>query len=233
MTTYSQLVDKMVSETRRPDLISNIQTYVNQTIRELHFTPDRGNAIHYRENMRELSLAASMESGYTWDIPHPEVFQGMLAVKYSSMFVDDENPYVPERLPGRILNTLTRYYYRAGNYFVFEGYGGLNGGISLAYYEYPRRLKYFATDCRPCEWDDAYGWSYMDQFVHEHSRATAQSICTNWILQRWEDVLSEGVRAKIYKRISDTERARTCYSLYSQLRQGLVTSEIANPGGAY
>jgi hypothetical protein len=49
---------------------------------------------------------------------------------------------------------------------------------------------------------------------------------------RWSDVISEGVRAKLFKRVSDTERARNCYSLYGQLRQGLMTSEVADVGGS-
>ncbi len=50
---------------------------------------------------------------------------------------------------------------------------------------------------------------------------------------RWSMVVEEGLRAKIYKRISDTERARTAYSLYAQQRQGLITSERADNGGAW
>jgi hypothetical protein len=48
---------------------------------------------------------------------------------------------------------------------------------------------------------------------------------------RWSDVLREGLRAKVYKRISDQLRAQTSYSLYSQLRQGLFTSEVAELQG--
>ena len=45
MTTFSQLVDSVVSETKRPDLVSEIATYLNQTIREVHFSADRNAAL--------------------------------------------------------------------------------------------------------------------------------------------------------------------------------------------
>src|SRR3546814_5049537 len=48
---------------------------------------------------------------------------------------------------------------------------------------------------------------------------------TNWILSRHEDVVAEGARAKVYKRLSYTERARTSYSMYMSLRGGFWRSE--------
>lgn len=229
MTTYSQLVDEMILELRRPDLAPDIRTYVNQTIRELHFTPDRGNAIRYRENRRELSLAADLDTGFTWTIPNYEVFQELAAVRYDSVFNRDGTPaWVQEREPGRVLNGLTEFWYRIGNYIAFAGYGGLNGVISLFYYEYPRRLKYYASALRPAEWDDETGFTYVDpQPIDADEEAERQALVTNWLLLRWKDVVSEGVRAKAYKRADDDSRAKMCYSLYSQLRQGIYTSETA------
>lgn len=230
MTTHSQLVDEMILETRRPDLRTEISTYVNLTIRELHFTPERGSAIAYRENLRELSLVADLALGYAWTIPNHETFQFMAAVRFDSVFNRDDTPvYVQERTPGRILNQLTEFYYRAGNYFTFAGYGGVDSTISLAYYEYPRRLKYYLTADRPATWDDESGWSYhedVDELNEEETLAAREKV-SNWLLLRWHDVVAEGVRAKVYKRIADEQRSKTSYSLYSQLRNGLFTSEIA------
>lgn len=236
MTSFSQLVDKLVLETRRPDLVAEVTTYLNQTIRELHFDPKNGNAILYRDNLVELQLTASSETGFVWTIPSPQNFQAMLTVRYDNVYVDDEMAYSPEKTPGRHLRGLTLYHYRAGRDFAFYGYGGTDSTISLAYYEYPRALKYRVANAREATWDEDAGWSYhtvglVDYDEDDDSRALAQSLCTNWILDRWETVVEEGLRAKVYKRLTETERARTCYSLYTTLRQGLFTSESSDLGG--
>jgi hypothetical protein len=233
MTTHSQLVDDMVRETKRPDLLADISDYLNQTIRELHFTPDRGNAITYRDNLREIQLTANAEEGYSWTIPNPHLFQQMVAVRYDSLFSRDAMyTYADERVPGRAMNNSLEYYYRAGNLVFFSGYGGLNSVISLAYYEYPRRLKYYPAGSRPVEWgDELMSWTYDPAFdTDDEMRLDARNLCSNWVLLRWRDVVAEGLKAKVYKRLSDDGRARTSYSLYSQMRQGLFTSEVAVPG---
>lgn len=229
MTTYSQLVDEMILETRRPDLVAEIRSYVNQTIREMHFTPDRGSATRYRDNRRELSLTADLEEGFTWTLPNFEVFQELSAVRYDSVFDSNSRTvYIQEREPGRVLTGLDEFWYRIGNYIAFAGYGGLDAVISLFYYEYPRRLKYYAAGVRPAEWDDELGWTYIDpQPVDADEESARQLLVSNWILLRWRDVLTEGVRAKVYKRTADEMRAKTSYSLYAQLRQGMYTAETA------
>jgi len=232
VTTFSQLVDEIVNETRRPDLRPDIANYLNQTIRELHFTPDRGNVIHYRENLREAQLVANIETGFGWNIPNPAIFQGIQAVRYDSVVNRSGDNYATERLPSRGLVNHKLFYYRAGSRYFFADYGGLNAIISLAYYEYPRMLKYYPEDSRPAEWDlEAMDFVYSNAFDDNESlKLDARNLTSNWLLVRWSTVISEGLKAKVYKRISDDARARTSYSLYSQLRQGLYTSEIAVGG---
>lgn len=233
MTTHSQLVDAIIRETHRPDLLSDISDYLNQTVRELHFTPEKGNAIFYQENLRESQLTANLEEGFVWQIPYPALFQGMQAVRYDSLFARDNKPvYSRELLPGRAMSNHEHYHYRAGDTYAFSGYGGLNSNISIAYYEYPRRLRYRVEAERLVQWDDDLGWvSYhADWDDTDELMLDARNLSSNWILVRWRDVVAEGLRAKVYKRLSDDGRARTSYSLYSQLRQGLFTSEISSGG---
>lgn len=233
MTTFSQLVDDIVRETRRPDLSADIADYLNQTIRELHFTPERGAVIHYRENLRELQLTANSDTSFGWDIPRPALFQSMQAVRYDSIYDRNGNHiYASEESPGRNLVNKTWFYYRAGGRFNFSGYGASGSLVSLAYYEYPRALKYYASANRPATWDMeamafAYGtgWDATDEL-----KLDARNLTSNWLLVRWRDVVAEGLKAKVYKRASDDARARTSYSLYSQLRTGLFTSEISSGG---
>jgi hypothetical protein len=235
MTTYSQLVDEMIAESKRPDMATEIQAYVNQTIREVHFEPQRGNSILYNENLIEASLTADVETGFTWAPPNPAVFQSLAAVKYPTI-VDrhGRDIWATEKTPGRGLVDAEYFYYRAAGGFAFSDYGGVDATIAIAYYEYPKRLKYYASAVRPATWDDEDGWTYHEDYdTDDDSRLLAETLVSNWLLLRWHDVLSEGVRAKIYKRVADTERARTAYSSFTTLRQGLYTSEAAAAHGAW
>jgi hypothetical protein len=237
MTTFSQMVDDLVAETRRKDLKADIATYLNQTIREAHSYPSIGQTpsatIFYAENLREELLESDLDVNFGWAIPDPTTFQGIGLVRYDSIQVrDDISRYPSEKTPSRGLIGSERFYYRAGGNFYFAGYGGVGAKISLAYYAFCRRLKYYAVDARPGEYDSDMGWTYAPEFdTTPELRLAAQAFTTNWMLMRWNDVISEGVRAKIYKRLSDTDRARTSFSQYTTLRMGLVTAESAQLGG--
>jgi hypothetical protein len=232
MTTFSQLIDEMVIETRRPDLRLEIATYLNQTIREVHFEPSKGNVVLYGENRIEDEITATTDSGQIWDLPNPAIFQAMEAVRFPNCSLG-RLEYAPEARPGPSLRTRPFFYYRSGPSFVFGGtvgYGGVGAKIQLSYFEYPPALKYKDVAVREASYDIESGWTYLDAVTAE-DQAAARAKVSNWILLRWADVLREGLRAKIYKRLSDQLRGQTSYSLYSQLRQGLFTSEVAELQG--
>ena len=232
MTTFSQLVDSVILETKRPDLKTEITSYLNQTIREAHFTPDRGNVIHYVDNLQEELLTADVATGFQWAIPNPTRFQAPLAAKYNGVWDRLGNPvWAVQMPPGRTMNDTDWFYYRVAGTFVFSGYGEIGATIAWSWYEYPPSLKYKALADRPAQWDDESGWTYAAGIDTEEEELAAQALVTNWMLMRWKDVLQEGLRAKVYKRLSDDVRGRTCYSLYQTLRQGLFTSEQADLGG--
>lgn len=233
MFTFSQMVDEIVSEVKRPDLTSEISRYVNQTIRECHFSTDHQAAVFYRDNFNEALLTATVEEGFSWTLPNPTTFQKMAGVKYPAQFDGYGDPIWPDSTtPGRHLNGKINFYYQVGNEFVFSGYGGLGGLIAVGYFAFPSSLKYYTEATRPASYDVETGWSYNDAIVTDEDKEAARLVVTNWLLMRWSDIVSEGVRAKLFKRVSDTERARNCYSLYGQLRQGLMTSEVAEVGGS-
>lgn len=228
MLTFSQLVDNLVSEVKRPDLTSDIVKYLNQTVRECHISPDRNAIQFYRDNAREIQLTATSESNYVWDIPKPQLFQAIASVNYPLQFDSHGQSVWPtETRPGRHLSQMTHYFYRVAQSVVFAGAGGVGGLINVYWYEYPGSLPYLKQGCRPMEYDSYGNKIYAPEWIHDHARDDADVLCTNWMIDRWADVISEGVRAKVYKRVSDDSRARTCYSLYQQLRQGLVTAETA------
>lgn len=227
MFTLSQLVDDLIAETGRPDMLVEATRYVNQTIREAHFTPDRKAATLFKGNFRESQLTATSETGFTWDVPNPATFQIMAAVQFPETFDSGGHAVWPREVtPGPHLRNTDYYFYRVGDTFAFSGYNGINALINLAYYEFPPSLKYYEEANRPATYDPVDGWSYHEDYDStEELQLTARNLVTNWMILRWSDVISEGVRAKLYKRTSDTERARLCYSAYESLRQGLWTSE--------
>lgn len=232
MFTFSQMVDEIVSEVKRPDLTSEIARYVNQTIRECHFSTDRQAAIFYRDNFNEVLLTATVEEGFSWTLPNPTTFQKMAGVKYPGQYdLSGNEIWAESTTPGRHLSGKTNFFYQVGGEFVFSGYGGINGSIALGYFAFPPSLKYYSEATRPAWYDVETGWEYNDAIITDEDKEAARLVVTNWLLLRWSDVVSEGVRAKLFKRVSDTERARNCYSLYGQLRQGLMTSEVADVGG--
>src|SRR3546814_18232243 len=75
-------------------------------------------------------------------------------------------------------------------------------------------------------WDEEeYIFEYDPSLVTDEEKAAALAKATNWILSSHEDVVAEGARAKVYKRLSDTERARTSSSMYMSIRGGFWSNE--------
>ena len=234
MTTFSQLVDKMVAETKRPDLRVEVATFLNQTMREVHFDPKTGGSIMFSENYKESQLAVNLADGYSWTPPRPQCFQAPLAAKYDSVWVDGRPVWAELVKPGRGMSRGNdHWYYRGGSSFFFAGYGGINSTISMSWYEFVPSLVYYASAQRPAQYSLESEWEYADAVVTEEQKLVAREKTSNWLLIRWGEVIEEGLRAKIYKRVADTERARTSYSLFTTLRAGLVTSEEADGGGAW
>lgn len=244
MTTHSQLVDQIAREVGRPDLIETISTYLNQTIRELHLTTDndgrnKSKAVLFKENYQEDQLVANADEGFYWDAPAPQRFQLVSVVQFvdivdTSELIGSRNSgiFPPFLEPSRALKGKDHYYYRGGSRYVFVGYGQTGSRINISWYEFVKRGTYFEAGARPCEWDESTEeFVYAPEFdTTPELRLAAQDLCTNWLLMRWQDVILEGLRAKIYKRLSDDTRAALSYSLWEQLKPGLYSSEMAMVG---
>lgn len=242
MTTFSQLVDLIVAETKRPDMVTDFATFLNQSIRELHFEPSRGNAVFYEDNYIETQVRVDThDEVFSWPIPNPEIFQNVAAVRfdnvYSNQYDINSRSYRPVyalRLsPTSRMDDELYVYQRARNQLLFRGFGGFNSAISIAYFEFPRSLKYHPSGSRQAIFDFETGWTYAAGITTPEQQQAAQDSVTNWLIMRWHTVLEEALRAKVYKRLSDETRSRQSYSLYTQLRQGLFTSEVADLGGPY
>lgn len=234
MTTQSQLVDEMVAETLRPDMRMAISSYVNQVIRELHQEPQSKTAIGFSENLYEDQLYANAETGFLWTLPRPHLFMRMAMVWY-----DRFGKPVRQRAPQTMhpsINPIAsdRFWYRTGTQIAFSGYGGDNAGIKLAWYEYPRQLEYKLQAQRLVRWDnDSQGYVFAPSVTTPDEREAALLQSTNWIMMRHTELVKQGIRAKLYARLGQYDRARLAYSQYESLRPGMVSAETADPENVY
>jgi len=229
-TTYSQLVDEILSLSARPDRTVAIQRFVNQTIRELH-SDEKGGVFFFDKNLIEDQLTADANSGFSWTTPAG--FQRMQTVRYQGQ-ADRENPqgaYAKALRPGVGQNRVAHFYYRAGKVVYFSGYGLSGDVIDIAYYQFPKHLAYYESALRPASWDlpttEADGdaaYSYLTATTAAE-KVIAEGLSTNWLLEDWDDLVREGSLAKVYKLQADTERAATHFSLYQRQRPALYTTE--------
>ena len=115
-------------------LVNDIVSYLNQTLRELHSRPDNGAAILYPENREEIQLTADLETGFSWRTNQTR-FQMLETVRYDSIIDENQDPIYPViTIPGRNMNQHIYYVYRAGAFYHFIGYGGIDAKISISYF---------------------------------------------------------------------------------------------------
>ncbi len=227
MTTFSQAVDRLIAECQRPDMKLDIVDYLNQTIRELHLTQD-GTPIKYNDNLVEEEVTSLVDENLQWTIPYSQRFQGMEAVWYS-----DSGKYARLRKPSTAFVFMDEvdgqyYYYRTGQYYAFSGFGATGSIVKLSYFLFPRRLTYYPVGAtRPCTWDEAtQTFSYAPAYTGDPTlQANARELSTNWLFDRWEDMVKAGARVKLWNRLNNQERGKIAYSTYQELRKGLAGTE--------
>jgi hypothetical protein len=222
MTTFSQLIDGMAKELLRPDLRTAMASYLNQTVREIHFRPNINVGIRYDANRQEDELQVTTDDMWLWDLPSPTRFQDVEA-----LYSVERGIYIPQRSP-----QLSRkfsfdydhdlYWYRGGSRIAISG---VKSGwrIQASYFLFPRALAYQPEATRVVEWDantDTYRLKGGGTPTQEQLNAA-----TNWVLMRWQEALSEGIRAKVWKRLGDETRARMAFSAYESLRSSIWQSE--------
>lgn len=236
MYTHSQLVDNLIAEMMRPDLQVAFSNALNQTIRELHSTKDdRGSGsipVGFKSNLGEDILTANVDVGFSYTLENPTRFQIMEAVWYAQY-----GRYATERAPSSIrafdgsVDGAEYGWYRSGDQIFFDNYGGDGAQIAVAWFDHIQRQSYFESGQRPCEWDEASeSFEYhtvgsVDYNSTPELQEKARYLCTNWMIQRWFDTLSQGVRAKIWARLADDVRGKTAYSAYEALRGPLIAAE--------
>ncbi len=216
MTTFSQLVDKMTMELLRPDLKESVASYVNQTVREIHFIPGTQSPAFFEANRKEDLAVVNSDGSYFWPIPVPATFQNLEAIYNTTLgcYHVKKSPSVMYRetdQPG-----MNRTFYRSGSTVAISGVGA-GQNLLISWFEYVRSLRYQPAGSRTVTYDE-------DAMTYSGTEAE-QELATHWLLNRWPMVIEEGVRAKVWKRLGDDVRGRTAYSAFESMRRSLWEAE--------
>lgn len=228
MSTFSQVVDELVTEHLRPDLRTSIAAYLNATIREVHMREQGGTPIYYESNrLEDTGTIAALPA--LWDIPSVPRFQVL-----ETLFFPDYGEYAKKRAPARVhltqFNGSPFYWYRTGSAIAMSGIL-VGQDFNISWFEFPKTLLYYVSGQRPMTWSEEtelptyHTVGATDYNLNAASRALADSLTTNWLILRWKEMLKQGVRNKIFVRLGEETRARASYSIYSGLRGQCMASE--------
>jgi hypothetical protein len=223
MTTFSQLIDEVATEMLRPDLRTSMASYVNQTIREMHFKPGIQVPVDFDANRVEDEVTVTTDGTWLWPVPSSTRFQ-----KLEAAWNKDLGIYSRLKSPRVSLEFSNEpdykvYHYRSGETYAFQGVA-IDQILWLAYLMFPRTLAYKAAVDRAVRYDydtDTYVL-VAGGGVPTQAQMDAE---TNWMLQRWSETIKEGLRAKAYKRLGDEGRMRVSFSAFETMRAGVWMSE--------
>jgi hypothetical protein len=223
MFTASQIIDSMAVELVRLDLRANgvLIGYLNQTVRELHSHPKEGMPILYESNLVEEQFTVTALPA-VWPIPSIARFQDVAAIQNEDngvTFSRRKPKYISERGPDS-------YWYRTGGYIALSSTTlGVDSKINLAYYMYAPRFTYYTAAVRPAYFNaDTNAWVYLTAVTDEEKEAARNSV-SHWMLERWAEVVQEGIRSKVWRRLGETERAKLAYSAYQSARLEILSAE--------
>lgn len=230
MTTFSQAVDTVLTETMRPDMRDMIVQYMNQTIRELHLDTMTKLPVGFTSNMveDEVAIDADVDEAFLWTIPNNHRFQFIESIYYPNIdeYVKEKRPSTAFLFAGQANSEY--YWYRTGpSQIAMAGHGGPTETVKIAWFNMLRRLVYYATSARPAVWSDATeSYTYhADYDGTDAERLEALDLSTNWMLERYEDLVLNGVRAKIWIRIGEESRGKMAYSQFESNRPSMVATE--------
>lgn len=231
MTTFSQLVDEMVAEHKRPDLKAEVTAFLNQTIREMHSDPASNGPVYFDQNRVEFSLTATPlddNGNFQWAIPDTNRLQIIESVyfsgpgKYAQLVSPSNARLESDSDVGRLWS-----YYRSGEYLVFSGFGGDSMPILVSAHYYPRSLRFILKPAdRWAIYNDDDSWTFRQGTGKTEEELL--DLSTNWIIRKWPETLKEGIRAKVFKRLGDEIRQRTSYSSYQSTRSDMQVQESVN-----
>jgi len=214
--TFSALLDDVINQSRRPDRKTDIIRYIWQTLRECQVLA------YFSQDMVETTVTAGA-SPTIWTVPAE--FRLLRTVKYTALTAGFDDRYPKFIQPGKKQSQFDDFYYRSSDYFAFAN---VEAGetISLAYYNYFKKLPYFATANRPAVYDlETQAWTYLPIYdVDATTQQAARDLVTNWMLFNWYDLILEGALAKVLKIVGDP-RSKSSFALFKSLQNDLLKGE--------
>lgn len=234
MTTISQLTDEMALELKRPDLRLFIASAINQTIREVH-TGQQGERLRFNSNRveRVITIPEGYPTSYSWPIENYTNFQCSEAYWYESIgrYAKEQKPGTID-LSGRGVVSAKWYWYQSASFICLFGHGGPGMNVLASQFYYPRSLVWHELQAnRAAEYNiESQTWTYIDPTLTEEE---AQNRTTNWILMRHTDLIREGIRAKVWKRLGDMPRASLAYSAWQDMRAAFKSQETIQESSHY
>ena len=192
---FSEIVDRAVSLTGRPDCLADIVYSANETIRELSKREDWG-----LDSVEEMVHNLTPNGTFVWT---PSVGRA----RFRRMeYICDVNGNEPTFVkPSRRMSRMPCCYYQSGDSFVFKG---VQGPLLAYYYAYPRWLQYYPQGQRPAEYTAENGWGAATEEQVE--------LVSNWLLEHHNFVVLAGTLAKFFAAKQDPRQ--TVH--YSQFEQG-------------
>lgn len=215
MTTFSQLVDAVVTELVRPDMVGPAAAFLNSSIRSVHFKSTSNAPARFAENRCEDELTVLSANPFTWALPNPGAFQAFESAysRAHRLYFKEKTPSTAQRYSDEPFDWL--YYYRAGPSFYFAGVSE-GDSILISWFEYPKRLLYKSKEQRTVVYDPDSGYIPGPAAAGNPANMKLEDE-TNWLLERWGvEVLGDGIRQRIWGRLGETERARMAYSTFNR-----------------
>lgn len=192
---FSELIDRVIKITGRPDSLSDLVTAANGVMREISKRGDWAD-----DTVEETVSFASNVNHAIWT---PAVGRTRFRREHYISDVAHTSPTAVR--PGRRMEKLSASYYRSGESFVIRG---CVSPILIYYYAYPPWLKYYALNDRPAVFNTETG---------DFGDATAEQInlVSNWQLERHTKTVQEGTLASFFAAKNDP-RQQVHYSAFEQ-----------------
>lgn len=205
---FSELVDTVVQRSARVDRRADVISWANLTIQEMV-----GKHYFYRNFVEDTVLSLGADP---FIMPRPLRLQRFRTARYDGI----TERYAKFVSPGRAMADEVYFYYANALSYIFKG---VIGYVDIAYYQYPQKFNYYETGARPAVWNTlTETWSYLAAYdIDDDTRELARTLVQNWILQDYNELVAEGVLAKVFKAVNDETRAATHFSFFERTYSSL------------
>lgn len=218
---FSEVVDKIVTTTGRPDQFRNVIDHANTIIRKVH-----AKALWDRnfKTVEATNLNPAHDCNYMrWS--RPSDFSVLRTIQVGDDYLNYERP-------GRHLQQASDYYYADGNEFILV-YPRIKTA-TIGYYRKPQRFRYFKPNERPAVFDEVTEkWLYLvpnsngqytDRLTTDLEEQNARTLVADWLLHEYPDVVNFGTSNLIYSQLGD-EQARASYAIFKDSISDLMRVE--------